>query len=175
MFSRYRKTTGSTPIKPVEPAPDRGVAQPAKVAPERQQKQMTQRALTGPLAAPDRVEQRKQRLNSVKADIHKRLLENLNLAALEHASEAELRSEIGTIAAETLTELDVVLNGEERKLLNQELYYEVMGLGPLEPLLQDDSVNDILVNGPKNVFVERAGKLELTDVTFRDERHLLRC
>ena len=49
-----------------------------------------------------------------------------------------------------------------------------MGLGPLEPLLQDDTVNDILVNGPKKVFVERAGKLELTDVTFRDERHLLR-
>ncbi|MCH8465315.1 MAG: CpaF family protein [Roseinatronobacter sp.] len=174
MFSRYRKTTGQTPIKPVEPAPDRGLSQPAKPQPERQQKLMTQRALSGQLAAPDRAEARKQRLNSVKADIHKRLLENLNLAALEHASEAELRSEIGTIAAETLTELDVVLNGEERKILNQELYYEVMGLGPLEPLLQDDSVNDILVNGPKHVFVERGGKLELTDVTFRDERHLLR-
>jgi pilus assembly protein CpaF len=174
MFSRYRKTTGNTPIKPVEPAPDRSLSQPAKPQPERPQKLLAQRTMAGPLATTDRAEQRKQRLNSIKADIHKRLLENLNLAALEHASEAELRSEISTIAAETLTELDVVLNGEERKVLNQELYYEVMGLGPLEPLLQDDSVNDILVNGPKHVFVERAGKLHLTDVTFRDERHLLR-
>src|SRR5690606_31101703 len=59
-------------------------------------------------------------------------------------------------------------------ILHQELYDEVMGLGPLEALLKDDTVNDILVNGPNRVFVERAGKLQLTDVTFRDERHLLR-
>ncbi|WP_346154956.1 ATPase, T2SS/T4P/T4SS family, partial [Streptomyces labedae] len=125
-------------------------------------------------AAPDRAAQRKQRMNGIKSDLHKRLLENLNLSALEHASEAELRAEINTIVAEALSEMDVVLNSEERATLNKELYFEVMGLGPLEPLLQDDTVNDILVNGPKQVFVERAGKLTLSDVTFRDERHLLR-
>jgi pilus assembly protein CpaF len=70
--------------------------------------------------------------------------------------------------------MDVVLNSDERSTLNRELYYEVMGLGPLEPLLQDDTINDILVNGPKQIFIERAGKLELSDVVFRDERHLLR-
>jgi len=85
-----------------------------------------------------------------------------------------LRAEISAIAGEALEELSVVLNREERATLNQDLFDEVTGLGPLEPLLKDDTINDILVNGPQQVFVERAGKLELTDTTFKDERHLLR-
>ncbi|PZX38087.1 pilus assembly protein CpaF [Roseinatronobacter thiooxidans] len=178
MFARYRKTTGAQPIKSVEAAPERHkpATAAASPAPERAAQSQAQPAPRAPARAapPDRTEQRKQRLNSIKSDMHKRLLENLNLAALEHASEAELRSEISTIVAETLGEMEVVLNSEERATLNRELYYEVMGLGPLEPLLQDDSINDILVNGPKQIFIERAGKLELSDVTFRDERHLLR-
>jgi pilus assembly protein CpaF len=177
MFARYRKTTGAQPIKSVEAAPERHkpAAAPSPTQ-DRAAQSQAQPAARAPAraASPDRTEQRKQRLNSIKSDMHKRLLENLNLAALEHASEAELRSEIGTIVAETLGEMEVVLNSEERATLNRELYYEVMGLGPLEPLLQDDSINDILVNGPKQIFIERAGKLELSDVTFRDERHLLR-
>jgi len=106
--------------------------------------------------------------------LHKRLLDDLNLSALEHATEAELRLEIGAITTEALEEMSVVLNKDERFTLVQELYDEVMGLGPLEPLLKDDSVNDILVNGPQQIFVERGGKLTLTDITFKDERHLLR-
>ena len=70
--------------------------------------------------------------------------------------------------------MSVSLNGSDRAALNQELYDEVMGLGPLEPLIKDATINDILVNGPRRIFVERAGKLELTDITFKDERHLLR-
>jgi pilus assembly protein CpaF len=70
--------------------------------------------------------------------------------------------------------MSVSLNKEDRGILNQELYDEVMGLGPLEPLLKDDTINDILVNGPNRIFIERGGKLELTDITFKDERHLLR-
>jgi pilus assembly protein CpaF len=180
MFARYRKSTGIQPIKSVDAAPDRTKQGHNGHPPQGGPQQHPQSAPPPPVrgavrsAAPDRTEQRKQRLNSIKSDMHKRLLENLNLAALEHASEAELRSEISTIVAETLGEMEVVLNNEERSALNRELYFEVMGLGPLEPLLQDDSINDILVNGPKQVFIERAGKLELSDVTFRDERHLLR-
>src|SRR5690606_38113247 len=70
--------------------------------------------------------------------------------------------------------LQVVLNEEDRTQLFQELYDEVMGLGPIEPLLKDDTVNDILINGPRQIFVERAGKLQLSDITFKDEKHLLR-
>ncbi|MFC2966469.1 CpaF family protein [Acidimangrovimonas pyrenivorans] len=122
----------------------------------------------------DKEKKRKERLQEIKVELHKRLLDNLNLAALEHATEASLRSEIAAIAGEALDEMSIVLNKEDRTTINQELYDEVMGLGPLEPLLKDDTVNDILVNGPQQIFVERDGKLQLTDITFKDERHLLR-
>jgi pilus assembly protein CpaF len=124
--------------------------------------------------AADKEKKRKERLQELKVELHKRLLENLNLAALEHASENSLKQEIGAIANEALEEMAVVLPKDDRAVLQQELYDEVMGLGPLEPLLKDETVNDILVNGPNRIFVERAGKLELTDITFKDERHLLR-
>ncbi|HBZ44176.1 MAG TPA: type II secretion system protein E [Maritimibacter sp.] len=122
----------------------------------------------------DKERKRKERLMEIKLELHKQLLDNLNLSALESAPEKELRAEIQSIASEVLSEMNVVLNRDERQTLNTELFDEVTGLGPLEPLLKDDTVNDILVNGPKQIFVERDGKLTLTDVTFKDERHLLR-
>ena len=124
--------------------------------------------------AVEKEKKRKEKMGELKVELHKRLLDNLNLAALEHASEASLRSEIATITAEALEEMSVVLNKEDRQSLHQELYDEVMGLGPIEPLLKDETVNDILINGPRRIFVERGGKLQLTDITFKDERHLLR-
>lgn len=134
---------------------------------------MTQERPGNP-AAMDRGRKRRERMAEIKLDLHRALLDNLNLAALEHASEKDLRGEITAIAAEILEEKSIVLNREDRQQLNSELYDEVTGLGPLETLLQDDTVNDILVNGPGQVFVEREGRLELSDVTFKDERHLLR-
>ncbi len=124
--------------------------------------------------AAEKEKKRKEKLAELKVELHKRLLDNLNLAALETASETSLRQEIASITAEALEEMSVVLNKEDRQSLHQELYDEVMGLGPLEPLLKDETVNDILVNGPRRIFVERGGKLQLTDITFKDERHLLR-
>jgi pilus assembly protein CpaF len=124
--------------------------------------------------AADKERKRKDRMSELKVELHKRLLDNLNLAALESATESDLRQEIVAISTEALEEMSVILNKEERQTLTQELYDEVMGLGPLEPLLKDETVNDILVNGPQQIFVERAGKLQLTDITFKDERHLLR-
>ncbi|NBB98871.1 MAG: CpaF family protein [Alphaproteobacteria bacterium] len=171
MFARYRKNTESSaqPVRPAAGTPARQTAAPSAPAPKPERAKPV-----APKVDMPKDEQRKQRMNSIKSDLHRRLLDNLNLSALENASEIELRSEINAIVVEALGEMDVVLNSEERATLNRDLFFEVMGLGPLEPLLQDDTVNDILVNGPKKIFVERAGKLELTDVTFRDERHLLR-
>ncbi len=126
------------------------------------------------LAEADRLEAGGSDPKNWKVELHKRLLDNLNLSALETASESELRSEISSIAGEALEELAVVLNREERATLNQDLFDEVTGLGPLEPLLKDDTINDILVNGPHQVFIERNGKLQLTDTSFKDEKHLLR-
>ena len=124
--------------------------------------------------ASDKDKKRKERMGEIKVELHKRLLDNLNLGALEHATESDLKQEIISISAEALDEMSVVLNKDERATLYQDLYDEVMGLGPLEPLLKDETVNDILVNGPQQIFVERSGKLTLTDITFKDERHLLR-
>ena len=126
------------------------------------------------VAAQDKDRKRKERMSELKVELHKRLLENLNLAALETATEGNLKAEIAAITAEALEEMSVVLNKDDRTILNQDLYDEVMGLGPLEPLLKDESINDILVNGPRRIFIERNGKLTLTDITFKDERHLLR-
>ena len=182
MFSRFKKTDDdggaarpvamakvtqamAAPLAKAEPA----MAQPkARVQPPVAPKPAAQ------AVAQDKERKRRERLGEIKLELHKRLLDNLNLAALETATEANLRAEIAAIAGEALEEMSIVLNKEDRTTINQELYDEVMGLGPLEPLLKDETVNDILVNGPQRIFVERAGKLELTEITFKDERHLLR-
>ncbi|MEO9825238.1 MAG: CpaF family protein [Paracoccaceae bacterium] len=149
----------------------RTVSQPAPKAEAKRRTVSRVPAQAGPV---DKERKRKERLGEIKLELHKRLLDDLNLSALDTASESDLRAEIVAISGESLDEMGVVLNREERQTLNQDLYDEVTGLGPLEPLLKDDSVNDILVNGPQQVFVERAGRLELTDTNFKDERHLLR-
>ncbi len=174
MFSKYKKpgdVAVATPApKAKAPAPQQ---QPEEaVAPKPASMRRVAQAAT--VAPQDRDVKRKQRMSDIKLELHRALLENLNLAALEHASEQDLRSEINEISSEILAEKSIVLNREDRVQLNSELYDEVTGLGPLETLLKDDSVNDILVNGPQQIFVERAGKLQLTDVTFKDEKHLLR-
>ncbi|MEM9349116.1 MAG: CpaF family protein [Pseudomonadota bacterium] len=169
MFSRYKKDAGAEPVKPAE-APDTSMKPVAeKPARVEQPKKPTAQALPK-----DKEARRKERLGEIKLELHKALLDNLNLAALENATENDLRSEITAIVGESLSDMEVVLNREERQTLNQDLYDEVKGLGPIEPLLKDEDVNDILINGPKQIFVERKGKLQLSDITFKDERHLLR-
>jgi pilus assembly protein CpaF len=169
VFSRFSKTTppGRAPA-PAATAPVEKTGVSARTAAP-----VSQKTAAEALAA-DREKKRKERLTELKVEIHKRLLEDLNLSAIEGATEQNLRQEITSLANEALDDMSVALNKEDRLALTQELYDEVMGLGPLEPLLKDESINDILVNGPKRIFVERAGKLSLSDVTFRDERHLLR-
>jgi pilus assembly protein CpaF len=182
MFSRYKKSSDAAPparppvaapIASNDPAP-RASATEARPGIQRRMAPVQPPKPSAEAIAQDKEKKRKDRLMELKVALHKELLENLNLAALESASEASLKSEIASITAEALENMSVALNKDDRVTLNQELYDEVMGLGPLEPLLKDDTVNDILVNGPKRIFIERAGKLVLTDITFKDERHLLR-
>ncbi len=176
MFERYRKD--GKPARPAPGAPAGGAAALAAPAPKaRPAPAPPSRAPSRSPARPapeDKEKRRRERLGELKLDLHRRLLDQLNLAALETASEKDLRAEIADITTEALAEMSVVLSREERITLNAELYDEVTGLGPLEPLLKDDDVNDILINGPHRVFVERAGKLTLSDVQFKDEKHLLR-
>ena len=181
MFSRYKKSGDAkdTAAKPAlattKPAPQpatRPVDAAAGALPASMRR--AQAIAPAQTVAMDRDRKRRERLGEIKLELHRALLDNLNLSALESATENDLRSEITSIASEFLEEKGIVLNREDRTQLTQELYDEVKGLGPLETLLKDDSVNDILVNGPQRIFVERGGKLELTDITFKDERHLLR-
>ena len=181
MFSRFNKAQSaanrpapSAAVTSASPAlPAAGAARPAAPG-ARPPSNAPAPKSPADLVAADRDKKRKDRLMELKVELHRRLLDNLNLSALEHATEANLKQEIAALTAEALDEMSVALNKDDRVTLNQELYDEVMGLGPLEPLLKDDSVNDILVNGPNRVFVERSGKLVLTDVVFKNERHLLR-
>src|SRR5689334_3886482 len=110
----------------------------------------------------------------LKANVHRKLLNRLNLEALAQADRSRAESEIRTLLNELLSEENVPLSLGERETLFVELLDDVFGLGPLEPLLRDPSVSDILVNTHKSVFVERGGQLERVTATFQDDKHLMR-
>jgi len=110
----------------------------------------------------------------LKVEIHRQLLDLINLAALDGMSRDQVDAEVGEIVHEQLALQKHALNLEERRQLVSDVLDELLGLGPLEPLLKDTSITDILVNGPDTVFVERNGRLEETAVRFKDEKHLLR-
>ncbi len=110
----------------------------------------------------------------LKARIHRRLLERLNLSNLEKMQRPEAGEVIQRVVQELLLSETVPLNFDERELLVSQVLDEIFGYGPIEPLLQDPEVSDILVNTHRQVYVERRGMLEPTDVRFQDDRHLLR-
>lgn len=110
----------------------------------------------------------------LKTRMHEALLERLNLSVIDKVQTDELRREVANLAQAVLAEEKRPMRTEDFKLIVDELMHEVLGYGPLEPLLADPTVNDILVNGHDNIYVERFGVLEATNVRFRDERHLLR-
>ena len=110
----------------------------------------------------------------LKVELHRRLLDLINLSALEKMTRQQIETEIGELVHEQLAQQKHALNHEERKQLVSDILDELLGLGPLEPLLQDNSITDILVNGPEVVFVERKGVLERVETRFKDERHLIR-
>jgi pilus assembly protein CpaF len=126
-----------------------------------------------PAARPPQQPPRQQYLD-LKANVHRKLLDRLNLEALAQAERGRVESEIRTLINDLLNEEGIPISLSERETLFSELMDDVFGFGPLEPLLRDPSINDILVNTYKNVFVERNGKLERVTATFRDDRHLLR-
>ncbi len=110
----------------------------------------------------------------LKANVHRKLLGRLNLEALAQSDRARAESEIRTLLGQLLAEENTPISLAERETLFVELLDDVFGLGPLEPLLRDAGVSDILVNTYKSVFVERGGLLERVATTFQDDRHLMR-
>src|SRR3984885_12145153 len=116
----------------------------------------------------------RQQYLDLKAGVHRKLLNRLNLEALAQSDRARAESEIRMLLGELLAGEGPPPTLSERETLFVELLDDVFGLGPLEPLLRDPSISDILVNTHKNVFVERGGVLEKVNASFQDDRHLLR-
>jgi pilus assembly protein CpaF len=110
----------------------------------------------------------------LKGNVHRKLLNRLNLEALANADRSRAEAEIRSLVGELLAEENTPLSLGERDVLFGELVDEVFGLGPLEPLLRDPGISDILVNTHRHVFVERNGILERVATSFQDDRHLLR-
>ena len=108
----------------------------------------------------------------LKGRLHRQVIEALDLSVVAKLNQELLKTELSNLVEKFLEQEPVPLNAKEREQLITEIQWEVMGLGPLEPLLQDPTVNDILVNRADQIYVERAGKLQPTDIKFRDETHL---
>ena len=118
--------------------------------------------------------QREERLLEIKMGIHRGLLDKINLSLLDKLPQEQIKAEITALVPELLAVFDHPLNREERSALVDDVMDELLGLGPIEPLLKDETVTDILVNGCNIVFVERGGVLEQVKTRFQDEEHLMR-
>ncbi|AZV17760.1 MAG: CpaF family protein [Mesorhizobium sp.] len=111
---------------------------------------------------------------TLKVELHRHLIDRFNLTALENASKDEILNEIRPIVREFVRGRTVPLNARELDQLTSDTADEMLGLGPIEPLLKDDSITDIMINTHRRVFIERRGMIEETAIRFRDEAHLLR-
>jgi pilus assembly protein CpaF len=118
-------------------------------------------------------ESRAASFESLKQRIHSKLVDKLDMARVGELEGDVLRREIRLVVEHLCDTEDTLLNRSERELLIGEVLNETFGLGPLEALLKEPSISDILINGPKNVYVERRGRIEKTSVTFRDNDHLM--
>ena len=169
MFDRYRRATYSD-LERVEAPQDRSST---NAVPQSEEVQLPPPPVVEATQSDGASDELKRRV-ALKVELHRRLLEMLNLSAIERASEIELRGEISAIARELLDEDGVIMRERDFDRLVGELLHEVTGFGPLEPLLKDDMVSDILVNTHESVYVERSGTLEKTRVRFKDDEHLMR-
>lgn len=113
-------------------------------------------------------------LQNAKVQIHHYLMDTMNLKMLEEMEPTELRRELGVLVQNIISQNDMALNRSERDQITEDIQNEVLGLGPIEPLLADNTVADILVNSYCQIYVERRGVLEKTSITFQNNAHLMR-
>jgi len=113
-------------------------------------------------------------IEAIKGDIHRKILNLVNLKTMDGMTSEQLRSELKVLSERLIDENQTALNENERNFIVLSIQNEMLGLGPIEQLLSDPSVSDILVNGPNKVYVERHGQIEHTDVHFDSDAHLLR-
>ncbi len=114
-----------------------------------------------------------EKLQEVKISVFNDLIEAVDLTQLNSLSAEAVREEISDIVGEIIGMRDLVLSAQEQQQVINDICNDVLGLGPLEPLLARDDIADIMVNGPDKVYIETSGKIELTDVKFRDNAQLM--
>lgn len=146
---------------------------PAPVAPMDAMARLASRQEASGEAAQSKVEGFEASVHRIKEQVLPRLLERVDPEAAASLSKDELAEEFHPIIGEVLAELKLTLNRREQFALEKVLVDELLGLGPLEELLSDPAISDIMVNGPTQTYIERKGKLELANIQFRDEDHLL--
>ncbi|HEX8458573.1 MAG TPA: CpaF family protein [Pyrinomonadaceae bacterium] len=110
----------------------------------------------------------------MKARLHRAVINRMDLTKLGQLDADQLRAEVSRLAEGLLAVENMPLSTNDRERLVEEVRHELFGLGPLEPLLADPTISDILVNSPQNIYIERRGRLERTDVAFKDDEHLMR-
>jgi pilus assembly protein CpaF len=159
-MGRFSLRRAAAPEAAPTPAQPSSAAAPVAVAP-------TPEAVIAPSQAQDDMLDMRLRL-------HAKLIEEIDLSKLGELDEGEMRRQVRRLVGDFARDGRLALNGAEMDQLGAEVFDEMVGLGPIEPLLKDESINDILINGPFQVYVERRGELELTPVRFRDNDHLLR-
>lgn len=159
------------PIGDFEPMPGEQSGSLPQGVGDAMQRLADRQALSGE-ASTSRVEGFESSIHRIKEQVLPRLLERVDPEAASTLSKDELAEEFRPIVGEVLAELKLTLNRREQFALEKVLVDELLGLGPLEELLADPAISDIMVNGPEQTFIERKGKLELANIAFRDEEHL---
>ncbi len=160
MFGRKTSSNVATPPPPV--APGTAPPKPSVVQPK-------------PSAAAPKAKVSKEKVeqfNSLKMRLHRKLIDQLDLTRMVGDDES-MRAQVKELVSQLADQENTLLNFNERQRLISEVLDETFGLGPLEVLLADPTISDILVNGPKQVYVERRGRLEITEIEFRDNAHLM--
>jgi len=111
---------------------------------------------------------------ATKMKLHQKLLTRIDLNSIESLTPEQLRNELGVLLVALIEEDDIRFNDQERAKFVADLKNEIMGLGPLEPLLADPTISEIMVNGYQKVYVEKSGRIQLTDIRFNDDEHLMK-
>ena len=154
---------GALRLKPAGPAAPAPAV--AMVAPEPAAKPKPTEPKPAPVADP---------MLDIRLRLHGRMIDELDLSKLDSLDETQMRKQVRKLVGDFAREERMALNGAEIDQLGDQVYDEMVGLGPIEPLLKDDTIADILINGPFQVYIERFGELSLSPVRFRDNDHLLR-
>lgn len=163
------------PYRPLGPRPGMTPlgGRPAGTPPARTNKPTPRTAPTAQLPTNVGGARTLDRYFELKSEIHRKLIGVLNLEKVSSLPTDRVRAEIGKVVEKLLDEERVPMTTQEQNKIVEEVLDEVLGLGPLEPLLKEPSISDILVNGPQKVYIERQGKLTLTSIRFKDNAHLL--